>query len=1062
MFDKLTKNFRFFALLLSVALAFNLDAQTSVTGTVYDSSGETIPGASVRVKGIENLATATDVDGAFNLKVPDLNSTLVVSFIGYKTQEIKLNGRSNVDVVLVEDSQMLEEVVAIGYGTAKKVSLTGSVSAITSKELNTAPMTNPSNLLTGKIAGLTAVQSTGRPGSDQSSIHVRGLNDFAGSGPLCIVDGVPANMDNVNPNDIESVSVLKDAAAAIYGVQGANGVILVTTKRGSEGKPKISYSGTVSMVHNTAMPELMNAREYMYWHNRASEMDGYTPRYTADIQQQVIENAPGTIYGETDWQKQLWRTAFTQRHTISATGGTQNAKYFVSLGILDQEGTMKKTDFRRYTLRSNLDVTVTKGLTFSAQISGYKAERYNAGFDLGNTYAWNPAFEATHALPIYKSTYNGLPLAQTTGGDGHFNVGSSIENSGWQRNYNNQVMTNMKLEYDFAELVPVLKGLKVSLWGNYTYGQTKIRNFMNSYEQLLVNVTDPSAFKYENLTLVRKPGTTEGGSFTKFMESSDGWIFRPQIDYSNTFGKHSVTALYVYEAQKNSSDAMQASANQFAATDPIDINLGVTIPDTAKGRYTTGSYGYTSVVSHIGRLSYDFDNKYLLDFSFRYDGSYKFAPENRWGFFPSVSAGWVISSESFIKDNLPWLTFLKLRASWGKSGKDNITPFLYNALFNTAPSSIVFGDTVYKNYWTDSYLQRNLKWSTTESYNIGLDFDILDRKLGAEIDFFYQYTSNLLEVVNGEYAPSLGGTHPTQANTGSMDNRGFDFTIHHQLTVSRDFSYRLRGTFGFARNKVLKRNLSPTYPTSLQPRIGQPLGVRYGLKSDGLYRTEEQLANAPHLDGTTWHSSSQGPRLGDIRYVDINGDGRINFVDNNNEVLDMVRIGYGTLPEITFSLNADFNYKDFYLNMLWQGVTHCDYMLGGNDQYQWVVGTMLNTAFDQNGNGVKYVAENSWTPENPDAKYPRLTTSSGGNNILVSDFWMVNGEYLRLKNLTFGYNVPAKVLARTPFTGVNVYVSGTNVLTFSHHKYVDPETPSATFNLYPQQSTWSLGLNVSF
>lgn len=1058
MFDKLTKSLKFlrlFALVLSAAIALNVDAQTSVTGTVFDSSGETMPGATVQVKGQTNRATITDADGRFMLSVPDLNVTIEAKFLGYKTAEVKLDGRQQVDIVLQEDSQMLEEVVAIGYGTAKKVSLTGSVSAVTSKELLSAPMTNTSNMLTGKISGLTAVQSTGRPGFDQSTIHVLGLNDFAASGPLCIVDGVPASMDNVNPNDIESVSVLKDAAAAIYGVQGANGVILITTKKGNEGQARISYDGVFSIVNNTAMPELMNAREYMYWHNYASEMDGYTPRYTADIQQQVIENAPGTVYGETDWQKQVWRTAFTQKHNISASGGTKKMKYFVSLGVLDQEGTMKKTDFRRYNLRTNIDITVSKGLTFAANVSGFKAERYSPGFGLGNTYGWNPAFEATHALPIYKSTYEGYPLAQSIGGDNQFHAGAAIENSGWQRNYNNQIASNFKLEFDFAELVPELKGLKISAWGSYTYGMTKIRQFMNSYQQMVINVTTPEKV---NPIPMRKGGTTEGGSFLKFLEASDGWIFRPQIDFNRSFGKHTLTALYVYEAQKHSSDSMQGEANQFAAPDPVDINLGVEIPNSLKG-----SYGYTSMVSHIGRLSYDFDNKYLFDFSFRYDGSYKFAPENRWGFFPSVSAGWVISSEKFIYENLPWLNFLKIRASWGKSGKDNITAFLYNSTFGIAQNSIIFGDTVYKNYWTkNSYLQRDLKWSTTESYNLGIDFDILDRKFGAEIDIFYQYTNNLIQDVKGEYAPSLGGNQPSQANTGSMDNRGIDFTIKHQLTVSKDFNYRLRGTFGFARNKVISRNLTPNYPTSLQPRIGESLYVRYGLKSNGLYQTEEELANAPRLDGTTWHSSANHARLGDIRYVDINGDGRINFKDNNKEVLDMVRIGYGALPEITFALNADFYYKNFYLNMLWQGVTHCDYMLGGNDQYQYVVGTMLNTAFDQHGNGVKYVAENSWTPENTNAKYPRLTTSSGGNNILISDFWMVNGEYLRLKNLTFGYNLPENILRRTPFTGVNVYVSGANVLTFSHHKYIDPETPSATFNLYPQQSTWSLGLNVSF
>ena len=375
----------------------------------------------------------------------------------------------------------------------------------------------------------------------------------------------------------------------------------------------------------------------------------------------------------------------------------------------------------------------------------------------------------------------------------------------------------------------------------------------------------------------------------------------------------------------------------------------------------------------------------------------------------------------------------------------------------------MLGNTLHTNYYTDSYLQRNLKWSTTESYNIGIDFDVLDHKLGLELDVYYQYTKNLLQGISGEYAPSLGGNQPQMQNTGSMDNRGIDFTIKHQLTVNKDFNYRLRGTFGFARNKVLSQTQTPNYSTTLQPRIGESLYARYGLKSDGLYQTAEELVNAPRLDGTSWGNfGNDMPRLGDIRYVDVNGDGRINFNDINKEVLDMVRIGYGALPEITFALNADFNYKNFYLNMLWQGVTHVDYMLGGNDQYKWVVGTMLNTAFDQNGNGVKYIAENSWTPENPNAKYPRLSTATGGNNILYSDYWMVNGEYLRLKNLTFGYNVPEKVLTHTPFSAVNVYVAGANVLTFSHCKYVDPETPSATFNLYPQQATWSLGLNVSF
>lgn len=1037
--------------------SFSAMAQVEVTGTVKDGAGDALPGATIMLKGNPSVVTASDVDGVFALKVPNLNSTLVVSYIGFKPAEVPLKGSSKVDVILEEDAQMLDEVVAIGYGTAKKVTLTGSVSAINSKELLTAPMNNTSNMLTGKIAGLTAVQSSGQPGSDQAAIHVRGFNDFSGSGPLCIVDGVPSDMNNVNPNDIESVSVLKDAAAAIYGVQGANGVILITTKRGNEGQARITYDGSVSIVNNTAIPEVLNAQEYMYWHNKASLMDGLTPRYTADIQQQVMENAPGTIWGETDWMDMVWRTGFTQQHNISATGGTQKVKYFVSLGVLDQNGTMKKTGYTRYNVRSNIDITVAKNLTFVANISGYRADRKSTGFDAVQAQQfYNPAWDALHALPIYKSTYEGKYFAP----DGR-NPEAILNESGWQRNYTSQIFTNFKLEYDFKDLVPVLSGLKISLWGAYDFSQTRIRNFMNSWMQYQVVTSNPTSAP----ELKRRDGTAEGGSFTKYMGEGDGWIFRPQIDYNRTFGKHTVTALYVYEAQKRHSDSMQASANQYAATDPIDLNLG-TIINTYTGAYPNhpvGSYGYTSIVSHVGRLSYDYDNKYLFDFSFRYDGSYKFAPENRWGFFPSVSAGWVLSSEPFIADNAQWIDNLKLRLSWGKSGKDNITPYLYNATFLPANNSMVLGSGPIKQYYTNSYLQRDLKWSTTESWNIGLDFDVLGRKLGAEIDVFYQYTDNLLEGVSGEYAPSLGGNQPKQANTGSMDNRGIDFTIKHQLTVNKDFNYRLRGTFGFARNKVLKRNLTPNYPTSLQPRVGESLGVRYGLKTNGLYQTEEELKNAPYLDVTSWSPYSNGPRLGDIRYIDVNGDGIIRHNDINTQVLDMVRIGYGELPEIQFSLGGEFNYKDFYLNFLFQGVSHCDYMLSGNyGPNSWVVGSILNTNFDSGGNTAKYFVENSWTPENPDAKYPRLTTNTGGNNILVSDYWMVNGEYLRLKNLTVGYNVPEHLLRKTPFSRVGVYVSGTNVFTLSHCPYVDPETPSVSFSVYPQQQTWSLGLNVSF
>ena len=526
-------------------------------------------------------------------------------------------------------------------------------------------------------------------------------------------------------------------------------------------------------------------------------------------------------------------------------------------------------------------------------------------------------------------------------------------------------------------------------------------------------------------------------------------MLRPQVSYNHTFGKAEVGVLYLSEATKYYTSNIGASARNYIAPDPVDIGLGLEIIPTA----VSGGHGRTSKASHVGRFNFTWDEKYLLEFAFRYDGSYKFAPENRWGFFPSVSAGWVMSKESFIKDNLPWVDFLKLRASYGESGKDNLTAFLYEYLYSSRKDGYIFpSGTSIPLVWTDSYTQsRNLKWSSTKTYNVGFDLDVLRRKLGLEFDVFYQVTSDLLEGISGTYPSSLGGNTPKYENSGAVDNRGVDFTIKHELAPSKDFSYRIRGTFGFARNKVLRKKINDDHP-SWRNTLGYPMGARFGLIATGLAQSQEQIDNAPA-------APSGDIKLGDILYYDTNGDGKIMYKGSES---DYVRIGYGSLPEITFSMNMDFNFKNFYLNMLWQGVTHVDYQLNG----VWGTGHCDHTPFTRpfysDGNAPKYLVENSWTPENTDARYPRLSSTARQNNAVASTWWLINGEYLRLKNLTFGYDVPESVLKHTPFTRLNIYVAGTNVLTFSHFKWLDPESPSIASGYYPQPSTWSLGLNVNF
>lgn len=1027
-----------------MVIAICATAQVTVTGTVSDENGDGLPGVTVRLKSDPAVGIATDIDGNFALQVPDYNETLEFTYIGYKKMSVALKGRSNINITMVEDTEMLDEVVVVGYGVQKKVTLTGSVSSVSGKDLVKAPLQNVSNMLTGKVSGLTAVQSSGLPGNDNAALHVRGINDFSASGPLVIVDGVPMDMNTVNPQDIETISVLKDAAAAIYGVQGANGVILITTKKGEEGNARISYSGSITWNRNTAMPEYLNAEEYMYWHNKASGLDGITPRFDADFQRRVLEgnSNPDSYLGETDWIKETFRTGITNNHTVSATGGSAKTHYYVSAGIMDQQGTMRNTNYRRYNLRSNLDITVAKNLRFVSNISGYRTERKWPAVNITNQQdEFNPARHAISTVPIIKKEYKGYPLAYKAG-DSQFNPIHLLENTGQTTLNVNVINVSGMLEYDFKDVHPVLDGLKVSMWANYQYSHGITGNYTDRPKNYYVGID------YSEPVFNVTPGFDESGSFFRGSSWTNNWIFRPQVNYNHKFGKADIGLLYLYEATRNSGGVFQATAKNYITSDPVDISLGgETVPTSI-----SGSHQVTSMISHVGRFNFVWDSKYLFEFAFRVDGSYKFAPQNRWGFFPSASAGWVMSSEPFIRENISWIDNLKIRASYGESGKDNITAFLYSYLFEKPVTNGYFlnGNPI-TLYYTNSYLQPDLKWSTTRTYNVGLDVDVLQRKLGAEIDVFYQHTSDLIESIGGKYPGSLGGNNPTKENSGAIENRGIDITIKHQLAVTKDFNYSIRGMFSFARNKVLKMKTSDDHPM-YNSQLGHSMGARFGLIATGLFQTQEQLDNYPA-------PPSGSIRLGDIMYKDTNGDGKIMYKGTES---DYVRIGYGSLPEISFSMNMDFNYKDFNLTMLWQGVSHVDYQLNGAWGNGHTDHTPYTRPFYGDTNAPKYLVEQAWTPENTNARYPRLSTIANQNNAVTSTWWLVNGEYLRLKNLSFGYEVPEQILGKTPFSRLYVYVAGTNVLTFSHFKYVDPESPSVSAGHYPQQATWSLGLNVSF
>lgn len=1011
--------------------------QQLASGKVTDSQGKPLPGVTISLKGT-NVETSTDNAGYFELKaVP--GQILRISMLGYKKQEYTLGQDLSVTIRLETDVSDLEEVVVVGYGTQKRVHMTGAVSQVTAKELTRAPMQNLSNMLTGKVPGLTSIQSSGKPGADGTALYVRGLNSFAGSnGPMILVDGVPRPIDYINPNDVESISVLKDASAAIYGVQGANGVILITTKKGNSGATKIFYDGANVITQNTAMPEFLNASEYMYWNNKAKEMDGLTPLWDAGIQNKVMNNDPTSIYGETDWLKKIFRTGITKQHNVSASGGNDKSTYFASLGVMDQEGTLKNTAYTRYNVRSNIDFQVANNLRLTSNLSGMFSKRNWPGTAIDNQGEFNPIRQAMTSIPIIKDEFNGLPTAWN-GSLYNSNGYAALMESGFIKQKRWVMDTNFKLEYNFSDLADFLKNLKLSMFGSYNYSNTADASYSKFYELYSLNST-------LNTGVVGASGFSPDNTFSKSASWGDFYLWRPQIDYSREFNNHYIGATFLFETKKSFSETMTGTKRGYVTDNPVDLSLGSTFATTP----VSGSHGYSGgQASYVGRVNYGYSGKYLAEAAFRYDGSYIFAPGNQWGFFPSTSIGWVVSKENFFANAFPQVELLKVRASYGRSGNDAVSPFQHNSLFGLAINSMVLGgEAVSQFYSTSPYLYRNLRWATTDNFNVGLDVDLWGKKLGIEVDVFYKLTKDILESQGGNYPSSLGGYYPAFKNSGKVENKGLEVVLKHANQLGQSWNYALKGSFAFAKNRVLSRIIPDNRP-NYRAVIGESMGARYGYRALGLFQSVEEIDQYPS-------APSGFLRVGDLKYEDINGDGMI------SSEFDFVKTGYGQVPEINFALNMDVSYKNFFLSMLWQGASRVDYELSGVYDSGVMASTMYTAAFSGNGNTPAYLVNEAWTPENTDARYPRLSTVSNGNNAWSSSWWVVDGSYLRLKNVNFGYDVPAHFLSKTPFNRINVFIAGTNLWSLSHFKYVDPESPSVSNGYYPQQKTYSFGLNLTF
>lgn len=1023
-------------LLWMLCCAFVVNAQINIQGKVKDANGEPLMGLSVMVKGT-TVGVVTDLKGDYSIVVPNQNATLTFSFVGYQKQMLVVGTSRQLNVTMIENSESLGEVMVVGYGSQKKVSVTGSVAQIGGKELKQSPMSNITQMLAGKLPGLITKQESGQPGADDAAMYIRGMGTWGDAKPMILVDGVEREFNNLDPNEIESISILKDAsAAAVYGVKGANGVILVTTKRGTaDKKPEISYSGSLTFTQNTNFPEFLDGEEYAYWYNYAETINGRTPIFSASDINKIKNGDLDGYFGNTNWSDLLFKkTAVTKKHNVSISGGSQNLVYFLSLGAMNQEGTVKNVNFDRYNFRMNVDAKITKDFSVSTDISGRIEDRNSPALSdfngKGNTSGSNIVNMMMGALP-YINAYdkNGVPLASSIS---VVNPLAARDLSGTSNSNSSIVNSSIAFKYNPS----FVKGLSMKFTSSYDLEYTTSKTFFTPFT---LSVFNPNT---KEVTSNTGAGFGTNSQLTEGTVKSSRATFQEQIDYKHTFAEtHNVGFLFVAEQSKYKLHSMGAYAEGFDFADLPQFDFAKTNPNKP-----TGYSLETPRLGYVTRLNYDYANKYLVEVSGRADASSVFAKENRWGYFPAASLGWRISEENFIKDNLTFINNLKLRVSAGILGNDRIAPYQYLRMMGVTTPAAVIGGVAVNGLYTSNVPNLDITWEKSHNYNIGLDATLWNGLLSMEFDGFYKLTKDILTGVSSLNPPSIGGNYPSVVNMGIADVKGFELTLQHKNKIG-ELTYSLKGNIAYAKNRILRIDESANIP-DYQRIIGKSIGLKMGFIADGLFQTDKEAQTSPH-----WSSTA---RAGDIKYRDINGDGKITYDQ------DQVVIGKSNIPEMTFGFELTTEWNGFDFSANFQGATMCDVALMGNYPGIGWDDTPYTRPFYNNANAPRYLVQGAWTPDNPTGQYPRLDTQYRDNNNCFSSMWVKDGSYVRLKMVQLGYNFSKKLLNKINISALRLYVSGSNIFTISGLQYLDPEAPDVNNGYYPQQRTFSTGLSLTF
>ena len=1035
--EQLKKLFLSSLILLTSTLLY---AQSEIKGTVLDDLGETVIGASVLEKGTTN-GTITDFDGNFSLKV-DAGRTLVISFVGYKTVEVP--AQNGMTVTLSEDAEMLEELVVTGYTTQRKADLTGAISMVSVDEMSKQNENNPMKALQGRVPGMN-IQADGNP-SGAATVRIRGVGTLNDNDPLYIIDGVPtkAGMHELNGNDIESIQVLKDAASAsIYGSRAANGVIIITTKKGKDGKVKVNFDGSLATSFYTNKIETMNASEWgrAYW--QASVNDGLNPSnnnlgYNFDwsydkLGNPVLNSMTMNMFldenasvraGDTDWFDEITRTGVVQNYNVSVSNGSEKGSSFFSMGYYDNQGTTKDSYFNRFSGRANNDFKLFDGkVVIGENFSINRTKGVDApGGVLEHALEFNPNF------PIYAE--NGK-YAQALGAySERENPLSMIDNT------KDNAYTQWRMFGDAHASITPFKNFTLRTTLGMDYTQKEQRFF-----------TYPIA----NGKVMRTDSAVESKQ-----EHTMRWTWNAIATYNLEIGRHRADAMIGTEV--NRQDYKMSSAKRY---DLAILNTDYMWPSAGAGRQLAEGFGEGfSLVSYFGKVNYTYNEKYLASFTIRRDGSSRFGSHNQYGVFPSVSAGWRISEEKFMQSTRGWLDNLKLRYSWGQTGNQEISNTARYTLYKSVVSTGLWGSgqagTGYDISGTNGgydlangYVRNqrgndDIKWETTTQHNVGIDYAMFHNEIYGSFDWFNKKTTDILLFMEGIAA--MGEGSGQWINAGEMKNNGWEFSLGYRHSLKNDFSWDINGNISQYINEITK--LPETVAANgkyggngVKSVVGHPMFSQVGYIYDGIFKSQEEIYN---------HATQEGAGLGRIRYKDLNGDGRITEEDQ-----DWI---YDPTPAFTWGLNIYLQYKNWDMTMFWQGVQGVDVDCRGyKSQTDFWANSAINVPYLNKG----VRALDAWSPANPDSDIPALTTSDTNNEGRVSSYFIEDGSYIKLRTVQIGYNLPQSVNEKLHVDRIRFYASAQNLLTIKSSKFtgVDPENPG--FN-YPIPLNLTFGLNVSF